>query len=302
MAPNVPRMSKRKIVGIGVVVVWIVTLGWYAARLYLEPEAEQLAAAARTLPPGVAYYAVYHDDRQTGWAQSRIDTLPSGSGFLVTDRIQVDLTSLGLGGRAEVRTLARLGPALGLEEFSIEADGLFGGLAAEGEVAGDSVLAFEVRRGGETTSHRLPLEGSVVLGTTLPLRIAAEGASAPGDRYEIGTFDPVRMDVQRRSVEILERDIRTFPDSMERDADSREWRVVGRDTVLAWRVRRDLAGTEVEAWIDEDGRYLELETGMGLRLERTSFELAYYGSGIPSEGGRMGDSVPAPAGGPGADP
>lgn len=295
-------MSKRKIVGIGVVVVWIATLGWYAATLYLEPEAEQLAAAARTLPPGVAYYAVYQDDRHTGWAQSRIDTLPSGSGFLVNDRIQVDLSSLGLGGRAEVRTRARLGPALGLEDFSVEAHGLLGGLTAEGGVSGDSVLEFDVRRGGETTSHRLPLDGSVVLGTTLPLRIAAEGASAPGDRYEIGTFDPVRMEVQRRSVEILERDIRSFPDSMERDRENREWRVVGRDTVLAWRIRRDLAGTEVDAWIDEDGRYLELHTGMGLRLERTSFELAYFGSGIPSDEAARDSASAPPRVGPEGEP
>lgn len=285
-------MSKRKLVGILVVAAWVATLGWYAARLYLEPEAEQLAAAARTLPPGVAYYAVHHGDRHVGWAQSEIDTLPSGSGFVVRDRVEVDLSPLGFGGLAEVRTRARLGRALGLEEFDLGAEGILGGLTARGSVSGDSLLEFEVSRGGETTSHRVPLDGSVVLGTTLPLRIAAEGASAPGDRYEIGTFDPVAMEVRRRSVEILERDIRSFPDSMERAPETREWRVVGRDTVLAWKLRRQLAGTDVEAWVDEDGRYLELTTGMGLRLERTSFELAYFGSGIPSRGGDPPDAPP----------
>lgn len=307
VTPNLPRMSKRKIIGLVVVGVWVATLGWYAARLYLEPEAEQLAAAARTLPPGVAYYAVYQGDRHTGWAQSQIDTLPSGSGFVVNDRIQVDLSGMGSGlgleGISEVRTRARLGPALGLEEFSVDTDGLLGGLRARGRVAGDTLLELEVDRGGETTSHTVPLEGSVMLGTTLPLRIAAEGGSAVGDRFQIATLDPVSMEVQRRSVEILERDIRTFPDSMERDPETREWRVVGRDTVLAWRIERELGGTSVEAWVDEDGRYLELATGVGLRLERTSFELAYFGSGIPSEQDAAPDTVSsAPPPTPGGDP
>lgn len=299
-------MSKRKIIGLVVVGVWIATLGWYAARLYLEPEAEQLAAAARTLPPGVAYYAVYQGDRHTGWAQSQIDTLPSASGFVVDDRLQIDLSrmggGLGLEGISEVRTRARLGPALGLEEFTLDTDGLLGGLSARGRVRGDTLLELDVDRGGETTSHTVPLEGSVMLGTTLPLRIAAEGGSAVGDRYRIATLDPVSMEVQRTTVEILERDIRTFPDSMERDPETLEWRVVGRDTVLAWRIERELGGTSVEAWVDEDGRYLELTTGIGLRLERTSFELAYYGSGIPSRRGDGSDTLSGTPPPPGGDP
>lgn len=292
-------MSKRKIVGLVVVGVWIATLGWYATRLYLEPETEQLAQAARTLPPGVAYYAVYQGDRHAGWAQSQIDTLPSGSGFVVSDRIQVDLSdmgeSMGLEGLSEVRTRARVGPALGLEEFDLETEGILGGVSARGQVVGDSLLELDVDRAGSTTTNTLRLDGSVMLGTTLPLRIAAEGGSAVGDRYTVSTLDPVSMEVQRRSVEILERDIRTFPDSMERDPETREWRVVGRDTVLAWRIERDLGGTSVEAWVDEDGRYLELATGIGLRLERTSFELAYYGSGIRSRQEDGSDSLRAPA-------
>lgn len=284
-------MSNRKLVALVVVAVWVGTLGWYADRLYLEPEAEKLAEAARTLPPGVAYYAVYRGDRHVGWAQSEVDTLPSGAGFVVDDRLEMELGSLGLSGRTVVRSRARLGPALGLEHFSVETEGLLGGLTADGRVRGDSLLELSVERGGRTTRRSVPLDGSVALGTTLPLRIAAEGRSAVGDSYRISTFDPVSMQIERRSVEILDRGIRSFPDSMERDPDDGGWRVVGRDTVRAWKVRRELAGMDVEAWVDEDGRYLQVTTGMGLRLERTSFELAYFGSGIPSRG----ESVPGRA-------
>lgn len=268
--------------GLVLVALWVATLGWHARRLYLQPEAEQLARAARTLPPGVAYYAVYRGDRHVGWARSEVDTLPSHAGFLVSERLEVDLGSVGLGGRAQVRSEARLGPALALESFGLEATGLLGGVTAEGEVRGDSLLEIRVERGGRSTRRSVALDGSVVLGTTLPMRIAAEGGGAEGDRYEITTFDPTSMELERRTVEILERDLRTFPDSVETDSVSGEWRIAGRDTVLAWKIDRNVAGTGVVAWVDEDGRYVELTTGLGLRLERTAFELAYWGRDRPA--------------------
>lgn len=281
-------MSSRKIVAYAVLAVWAGALAWQAKRLYLQPEMERLAAAARTLPPGVAYYAVHQGDRHVGWAQSEIDTLPSGGGFLVDDRIQMDLGGLGMGGRAEVRSHARLGPALGLEEFSVEAVGLLQGLGARGRVEGDSVLHLVVARGGDSTRRTIRTEGPVVLGTSLPLRVAAEGGAEAGDRFEVPTFDPVTMETRRRTVEILEREVRTFPDSAVLDDETGRWRAARRDTVLAWRIRREMAGVEVEAWVDEDGRYLELTTPLGFRLERTAFELAYYGSGAGPARGEEG--------------
>jgi hypothetical protein len=275
-------MSNRKIVAYTVLAVWVAALAWQASRLYLRPETERLAEAARTLPPGVAYYAVHQGGRHAGWAQSEIDTLPSGAGFLVDDRIQMDLGGLGMAGRAEVRSHARLGPALGLQEFTVEAVGLLEGLSARGRVAGDSVLHLVVARGGDTTRRTIPTEGPVVLGTSLPLRIAAEGGAEAGDRFEVPTFDPVTMEMRRGTVEILERKVRTYPDSAVLDDRTGDWREARRDTVLAWRIRREMAGVELEAWVDEDGRYLELGTPLGFRLERTAFELAYYGSRVGS--------------------
>lgn len=292
-------MSKRKIVGLVVLALWIGTLGWYAERLYLQPEARELAAAARTLPPGPAYYAVYAGGRHVGWARSEVDTLPSAAGFVVRERLEMDLSPLGLGGRAEIESRARLGPSLGLEQFRLETRGILGGLTAEGGVRGDSLLEVTVERGGRTARRRIALDGNVVLGTTLPLRIAAEGGGSPGDRFRVSTLDPASMELERRTVEILEREIRTFPDSVEADTVSGTWKTVGRDTVLAWKIHRRLAGTDVEAWMDEDGRYLDLSTGLGVRLERTAFELAYYGDELPSRGDSVSDPrSPAPGGDP----
>lgn len=276
-------MSKRKILAVAVILVWVAALAWQAKRLYLVPEAEQLAAAARTLPPGVAYYSVWHGERRAGWGQTQIDTLPSASGFVIRDRLELDLGFLGMPGGASVRSRAELGPILGLRWFTLEARGLMGGLSARGRVVGDTVLELSVRRGGtgdgggagEPIRERIPVEGPVTLGTALPLRLAAEGGVQPGEELSFRTFDPLEMQLTTRTVEILDRQVRTFPDSAVMDDETGDWRVARHDTVLAWRVERELGGVTLRAWIDEDGRYLELETPAGLRLERTAFELAY---------------------------
>ena len=286
--PREPRagMSTRKTVAVLVLAVWMAVLGWHAKRLYLRPEAEVLAAAARTLPPGVSYYAVYQGDRHAGWARSEVDTLPDGDGFRLQDRMRVSLQGLGLPGGAELRSRAELGPALGLRSFRVEASGLLGGLTAEGEVSRDSVLSFRVVRGGDTTRRSVRLDGPVVPSTALPLRVAVEGDSEAGDRYRIQTFDPLQLSYRTQEVRVLERKVLTVPDSATRHPSTGAWVVARHDTVTAWRVAREMAGVELESWIDEDGRYVEVSTGAGLRLERTAFELAYFGSDAGRDGAR----------------
>lgn len=279
-------MSLRKIVALGAVAVWIGALGWHAHRLYDRPEARRLAESARTLPPGVAYYALYRGDRHVGWARSEIDTLPSAGGFTVRDRLQLDVGAATEGtpaagavrpGMATVDSEATLGPALGLRRFRVSAAGVLGDLSARGSVEGDSLLVLRLTRQGREEVRRIPVEGRMVLATTLPLRIAAEGDAGPGDRIEVRGFDPVAMEAVVRTVEIRERAVRSYPDSAARGPEGARWRAARRDTVRAWRIRREIAGVPVEAWVDEDGRYLEIDTPVGFRVERTAFELAYYG-------------------------
>jgi hypothetical protein len=45
--------------------------------------------------------------------------------------------------------------------------------------------------------------------------------------------------------------------------------------VEAWLIEHRIAGLPVRAWMDEDGRLVEMEGG-GLRVERTAFELAFF--------------------------
>lgn len=287
-------MRLRTVFAAALLLIWALVLGMHVRREYFRPAEERLAEAARVLPPGVAYYAVFRGQTRVGWGQSDLDTLPAGTGFLLRERYEIFLPGLGEAGRTEVRTEARLDARLRVLRFVHRsgppgrADGR-GALEVEGEVEADSVLELAVRgaRGEET--RRIPIEDGLLLPAAWPLRLAAMGEAEPGDRYTVRIVDPASADVRRTELEVLERARRTFPDSADLDSLSGGWYVAHRDTVTAWRVVRRSGGASSGAWIDEDGRVLEGPISGGLRVERTAFELAFYARPWGTEADRPGE-------------
>lgn len=287
-------MSVRKAVAAVVIVLWVGVLLWEARRLYLRPEVERVASAARLIPPGVAYYGVTRAGRRVGWAQSAVDTLPGGSGFRLTDRVVIELRALaaaaggelpagagaqGAAGTVEIRSRAEVGPTLALRSFRATSTGLLGGLSARGEVRGDSLLllqATDSAGGGRGPVDTVRTHGPIVFENAVPLWVAAEERASSPDSVRVRLFDPIRMAPATVTLRVLERATRMYPDSAALDPASGRWEAARLDTVRAWKVEREQGGMSLVSWVDENGRILETELG-GLELRRTAFELAFYG-------------------------
>lgn len=295
-------MSSRGRAAAVVLVLWAAVLGWHVKREYFRPATELLAEAARGLPPGTAYYAVYQGDRRVGWARSQMDTLPDGAGFRVSELL--DLPASGTGS-FRLRSDAELDATLALRSFSAEAEGALAGASAGGsaavrlggEVVGDTVLnAWSAGADGIPDTVRLRLDGPVVPAMAWPLRAAARGDLRPGQRFRVRVFDPLSANVREVELRVLETGLRSYPDSADRGPDGR-WAEARRDTLPAWKVEQELAGLRLEAWLGRDGRLLEARLPGGLRLERTAFELAFFPSGAAdslAETGRLRRSKAAP--------
>ena len=194
-------MSRRAWLALTLLVVWAAALGWHVKRLYLRPASDLLAEAARTIPPGAAYFAVYRGESRVGWAQNEVDTLPGASGFVVRDRLLLREPLLPEAEPLRMEVEARLGPTLSLQAFELEAAGLPNLGRVDGEVHGDTLMELQI--GGEAASlTSLRLEGPVDLAGVWPLRLAAESRIEPGDRYRLPIFDPVSSVGQLREVRI----------------------------------------------------------------------------------------------------
>jgi len=269
-----------------ILIAWVAALGWHARRVFFPAEAERLALGVSTLPPGVAYYAVYRDDLRAGWGQVEIDTLPAASGFFVRDRVILDLPSLGVAGRSERSSEEYLDASLDLDSLTLTS--IVGGDTARTRVVsdGDSVVVLFDATGRET--GRVPISESLTTSSGWRLRLAADGQVEPGHRYEVKVFDPLAASTRLQEIRVLEAASLAFPDSADTDSISGAWISVREDTVRAWRVRSGNGDVVRETWIDEDGRLVDGEIFGGLRVERTAFELAFFtrpGSPVP-------DSVP----------
>ncbi len=276
----------RAALGWVVMAIWVLVLGWNARREFFRPEAERLALGAATLPPGAAYYTVDAGDRPAGMVNLRIDTLPARRGFRVTEQREIRLPGLGRAGEVEIDTDTWLGPGVTLDS-----------LVRRTVRAGDTVRVRATVRDGtlrwegpsDTLVRTVPAEAVVQTELSWPLRYAAAGGGEVGAVRRITLLDPTAGALRELNLRTLEVGQRVYADSADTDPATGEWIVAGRDTVRAWRVElsapaeRSDAGEEskigpggIEAWVDEDGRYLETEVAGGLDIRRTAFELAFF--------------------------
>jgi hypothetical protein len=274
-------MSKRGWLVVAILAVWASTLGFHVKRLYFRPMSALLADAARTIPPGTAYYAVFQGDRRIGWAQTDIDTLPKAGGFLLEDQLIIREPLLPGGEPMRLSIQATLGPTFNLRRFVLDATGVPGLRTVEGEVRGDSVLELAFRGVGETRRETVSLEGPIVVAAAWPLRFAAQREVVTGESFSLDTYDPLTGSRRAVQLSVLEERVRSYPDSV--TAVDGYWIPARRDTVRAWRVMHDVSGIELEAWVDEDGRLLEASAVGGIRLVRTAFELAFFGERVPDQ-------------------
>ncbi len=266
-------MWNRRGLAVLILAAWAVALGWQARRVFFPSGVARLAAGIRTLPPGVAYYAVYRGSLRAGWGQTEIDTLPGGAGFRVRDRVILEIPGLGDAGTVERSTDEYLGGELDLDSLvRLDVSGADTS-RLRAVVEGDSVIRVgEVGRPHEVV--RLP--GPVTTDVGWRLRLAAAGSAEAGGLYGLDVFDPVLGTHRPLRIEILESSALSFPDSADTDSLSGAWIPVRRDTVRAWKVRQRVGGAALEAWVDEDGRLVDGDIVGGLRVERTAFELAFF--------------------------
>ena len=264
-------MSRRGLLGGAILAVWVGLMGWQAREAYLQPELTRLAEATRGLDPGTHFYAVRMGGQLVGIASSRLDTIPGG--FVLEDRLNLELQAMAQEGLASAVTTVRLTPTLQMRDFSYELASDAGRFEASGRIQGDSLLTVVVEAGGapEEVTFRLtepPLSASV-----LPIRIAQGGQLREGRTIRYPVFDPSTVSTRQVEVEIMERGELSVPDSAVRDPNSGRWVGSGERSVPAWRLKERYGGITVESWIDEDGRILRSSSPTGLSLERVPFEL-----------------------------
>jgi len=267
-------MTRRFLLGVGIVVVWAGMLGWHVRREYFPPELTRLERAVLTLAPGMNFYALMMEGQSIGISSSLLDTIPDGGGFILEEVMSLELQALGQAGAATARTRVSLSNTLLLQDFSFSMTSSAGTLAVEGFVQGDSLLVVDLETGGqvERLTYRVP--EPPLFTAALPIRLAKGGELRVGRSFRFPVFDPSTVAMRTVEIEVLEEAMLFVPDSAVFDGATGRWEPSAGGEVRGWRLRETFGGISTESWIDEDGRVLSSSSPLGFSIERMPYEMA----------------------------
>ena len=258
---------------IGVLAVWLLSLGWLAKRELFRSTSARLADAALAVPPGALFYRLDLGATQVGWVSATMDTLPDS--IRVEDMFVLDVAAAGKLRRSTARSVALLSRTLRLQRVDVAFDGDFGEFVAHGRVLGDSVLRVSIVSEGDSQVTRMPLRGPITLPTLLPLRLAFGGELQQGRIYTARLFDPRLLAAREVTVRVAAESTLVVADSADLDSTTMVWGPEHFDTVRAFRIDQEVNGIRVSSWIDAQGRVVRASSPVGFTTERTAFEIAY---------------------------
>jgi len=201
---------------------------------------------------------IYQADQKIGYAHRKLEH--EDTGFQLTDFTRMRLNTMGMVHTVEIRTTAHLVSNLSLNtvDFSLKSHRF--SFHARGRV---EERAFIVTVDGREI--RIPLEGPLYV-TAVALDVVNAANLKTGDSAELSVFDPSTLG--RRLIRVT--------------ADEREpLRIMGRD-VDALKVRVEVMGAVMSAWLDKDGTVLQEKGMLGFTLKRVSPEEALAGEPLGS--------------------
>lgn len=284
--------SRRVVIAVGVLALWLGGLALLAQRELFRPHMEKLAEAGLRVGPGATYYAVLQQGRQIGFASSTVDT--ADGGITVHDYLVADLPVGGSFHRATARSEIVLTRALRVNTFTIQMDAGLMPIDASGKVYGDSLLVLALKSAeGAPDTQRVKLTGPVLLPTLVPLAVALGDRPKVGANLTLPVFDPIAMAARDVKVSVQAESVFVLQDSSVFDQSSARWLGARPDTVRAWRLATVTAnGTAgFGGWVDEQGRIVLANQILGMTLERRPYEVAF--ENWKAEGLERGTAVSA---------
>ena len=258
---------------IGVLTVWLLSLGWLVKRELFRSTGARLADAALSVPPSALFYRLDLGAQQVGFVSATLDTLPDS--IRVEDVFVLDVAAVGKLRRTTARSVAILSRTLRLQRVDVTFDGDLGQFVAHARVLGDSILRVSIVSDGDSQVTRMPLTGPITLPTLLPLRLAFGGELQRGRSYSARLFDPLLLAARDVTVRVAAESTLVVADSADLDSTTMVWGPEHFDTVRAFRIDLEANGVRVSNWIDAQGRVVLASSPVGFAMERSAFEIAY---------------------------
>ena len=265
----------RRTAGSFVLLAWAAALAWLARRELGKNEAEQIAEATIRLSPEAHFFAVKAAGQQVGYASVTVDTFPIG--FRLSEVMALDVPEGDSTRRVTRRADLVLTRSLRLASFvrTVTGNGLYEEFS--GKVEGDTLLRMGQRdsRDAPIDQWTIRIPGDVVLPEVLPYRLAFGKRLEVGRAVAANVLDLATGTVNRIEFTATAESTFVVADSA-REGPGHRWVAAAFDTIKAYRIEHTAAGTPMVTWVDEHGGLVHSEAALGVRMDRSAFELVSF--------------------------
>ena len=248
----VPRALSRPL-SILVLAAWVVQMGVLAQRT-LSASPVSLAADLSRYGRTAHWKGIYYRGEKIGFSVS--ETLPTSDGYEIQEDGQLQLTLMGMGTPARVKTSVKVDKAFNLRAFSFMLDPGTGAVAVEGTLAGTRLQLDVSTKAGKRSDTRT-LQEPPNLALNLSRKLAGEGL-APGKHFALSMFDPATLRNAPMTIDVLGREV---------------LRISNRP-LPTLKLRTQFSGITSHSWVTETGEVVREESPMGLIVVREARETA----------------------------
>jgi hypothetical protein len=268
------RERRRSAIAAAVIVAWVAGLAVLGTREFFVGDAQRLAEAALRINPGATFFRVEQNGTQIGFASTTLDT--TDTGIDVVDYFVADLPVGGGKQRASARSIVKLSRGLALRTFDLTVDAPGAQLLAGGRADGDSAVVYSLStNGAPADSQRLAVQGPILLPQLVPLAAVLTDPPKVGRTLTLPSFDPSTMTQQTVKLVFRAESLFTVIDSAAFDTTTAQWTSALTDTVRAWRLEPEQAGSGFTGWVDAQGRVVQASQPGGIVLKRMAYEIAF---------------------------
>jgi len=248
-----------KIIGIGIVILWLVALGELAKRTHFQSkEADApLDETGFTTGNSEQWMDILLKGRKVGYTVTRI-TKANGQ-YEVNEQIFLTVTLMGSTRKILSRTRAQVDAGFHVATFSFSLASDVIAFRIYGRREGDELIISRDRN-GEQEVKRIKLPAKPMINAGLTQFFRSQQLMA-GKTFSFPLFDPVSMTMNHALIEVMGEEQITLKGK----------------TYNAFRLEMNFLGKSLTFWVDEKGNSLKEEGFMGFTLVRSAPSKALAG-------------------------
>ncbi|ACL04576.1 transglutaminase domain protein [Desulfatibacillum aliphaticivorans] len=197
---------------------------------------------------------ILQNGKKIGYVDSSF--IKTDDGWLAKETAYMELNALGTVQKTTLTSGAHLNPDMTLRSMGFKMKSDLGSFDAKAWMDGD-VLKVETGVGEARQVMEFPMESPPLIDAGL-MHLKALRELKPGEKAAYPIFDPATMTNYKVAIKMV------GPDSI---------KILG-ETIPAKKLEMAFMGQTQTTWISEDGEMLAQEGLMGLRLEKTTRDLA----------------------------